>query len=62
MGGHISVPATDEDGWTIPTCTCGWTFGPCPDDETAADALMDHAYETGFFDGFQHAAETAVSA
>lgn len=59
MAGHLSVPATDEDGWIVATCTCGATFGPCPDAETATDILMDHAYEAGLTDGKQHADSVA---
>lgn len=47
MSAHASIPEVDEDGWITPKCVCGWSFGPTPDDETATDVLMDHAYEAG---------------
>lgn len=40
----------NDEGWYEPECNCGWKFGPCPDAETAADALMQHAYEQGIID------------
>lgn len=48
---HASANTTDADGWVIPSCVCGWAFGPVPDDETATDVLMDHAYTAGRLDG-----------
>jgi hypothetical protein len=38
---------TDDLGFFSPVCACGWPCPPCPDQETAADALMQHAYEAG---------------
>lgn len=41
---HLSANFDEsEDGWIVPTCTCGWTFGPVPDREIAVDVLMAHA-------------------
>lgn len=37
----------DESGFVAPKCACGWKCYPCPDIETACDALMQHAYEAG---------------
>ena len=31
----------------FPRCTCGWEAPAVPDDETATDVLMDHAYMAG---------------
>lgn len=43
MTTHASAIETNEDGWIIPRCTCGWDAGGVvPDQETAADCLMDH--------------------
>jgi hypothetical protein len=41
-GEHVSSFDEDEDGWPIVTCSCGFTFGPVPDAETAADVWGDH--------------------
>lgn len=38
---HVSNTTTDDVGWLIAACTCGWSFGPVPDDETATDVLME---------------------
>ena len=52
--GHTSLWGTrDHDGWLLPTCQCGWTFGPVPDDETCCDVLMAHAYQRGIVDEAQ---------
>lgn len=45
---HASAITEDGDGFLIPGCTCGWQGIPVPDDETATDALMDHAYMAGY--------------
>lgn len=47
---HISDEFEEKDGWWEPTCACGATLGVFPDVETAADALMEHAYEQGILD------------
>lgn len=47
---HTSDNGVHADGWTIARCMCGWTFGPCPDDVTATDVLMEHAYAAGWAD------------
>lgn len=45
---HVSADIeADNDGWYNPTCSCGFTFGPVPDVETAVDVLMEHAYDAG---------------
>lgn len=44
---HASANDADEDGFILPVCTCGWKYGPVPDEETATDALMDHAFYEG---------------
>lgn len=41
---------SDENGFVISHCSCGWRMGPMPDEETAIDALMEHAYERGWAD------------
>lgn len=39
----------DEAGWWRATCECGWYGpGPYPSAEDAADALMEHAFRTGW--------------
>lgn len=43
--GHTSDCYEDDDGWLIVRCTCGFLFGPVPDNETAMDVLMEHAAE-----------------
>ncbi len=47
---HITASGIEpnEEGWFIPRCQCGWKWIACPDAETAADALMEHAYEQGY--------------
>lgn len=48
---HYSVNFEENDeGWYVPECQCGWTWAPVPDAETAADALMEHAYVQGVRD------------
>lgn len=45
---HLSDLDTDSDGWLIVRCTCGWSLlGPVPDNETATDVLMEHAFHEG---------------
>lgn len=44
---HASELVEEEDGWVVPTCSCGWRFRPVPDAETMTDVLMDHAREVG---------------
>ena len=44
---HASSNSEDPDGFIIPRCTCGWEAPAVPDDETATDVLMDHAYMAG---------------
>jgi hypothetical protein len=47
MSLHITSFFGEEDGWQDGRCACGWAVGPCPDDETVVDALMEHAFEMG---------------
>lgn len=43
---HQSDPMEpDDDGFVTARCTCGWTWGPCPDQEVVTDVLMAHAAE-----------------
>lgn len=37
----------DNAGFPCGRCICGWQSPPCPDEETAIDYLMQHAYEMG---------------
>lgn len=43
----------NDEGWYTARCTCGAKLGVCPDAETAADALMNHAYLVGLSDGWE---------
>jgi hypothetical protein len=49
---HFTVDGFLEDklGFFVAECDCGWTTPPSPDTETAADFLMQHAYEQGILD------------
>lgn len=46
---HISKQGfeEDDDGFISVTCGCGAPLGPFPDQETALDAAMEHAYHAG---------------
>lgn len=46
---HYTEDGFEEDrlGFYSATCSCGWKCPPSPDVETAADFLMQHAYEAG---------------
>jgi hypothetical protein len=46
---HYTVDGLEQDerGFFVPKCACGWECFPCPDEDTATDALMQHAYEAG---------------
>ena len=46
MNIHVSQAGfeQDEDGFVHVVCGCGVTLGPAPDEETALDIAMDHAY------------------
>lgn len=37
----------DDEGWTLAACVCGWTGGPFPGIEDAADWYGDHCYAAG---------------
>lgn len=53
MSAHITAGGLDVDlrnGWLNALCCCGWRQGPFPDEETAIDALMEHAYAMGRHD------------
>lgn len=46
--GHTSVDVgEDGEGFIHAECSCGFKVEGLPDDETAIDVLMDHAYEMG---------------
>jgi len=52
---HYSVEfEQNAEGWFEPKCSCGQQLGVFPDAETAADALMQHAYEQGVLDERKH--------
>lgn len=46
---HYTANGFEEDklGFFVPKCSCGWECPPTPDEETATDFLMQHAYEAG---------------
>lgn len=46
MTNHISQAGFDEDddGFITVKCGCGAVVGPAPDNETALDMAMEHAY------------------
>lgn len=44
---HHSIDFYEHADWWEATCNCGANLGVFPDAETAADALMQHAYEEG---------------
>ena len=44
---YITNKEWDEIGFLTVECVCGAAFGPFPDDETAMDQMMDHAYYEG---------------
>lgn len=46
---HHTVDGLLEDklGFFVAECACGWECPPSPDEETAIDFLMQHAYEAG---------------
>jgi hypothetical protein len=46
---HYTVDGLEQDklGFFVPKCACGWKSPPAPDEETATDFLMQHAYEAG---------------
>jgi hypothetical protein len=48
VSAHASSIGEDGDGFLVPRCTCGWEGPPVPDDETATDVLMDHAFMAGW--------------
>lgn len=51
---HMSAESAfekDGTGFYVPTCACGWAFGPVPDLETLVDVLMQHAYEAAVGEG-----------
>jgi len=39
--------AEDESGFPSGRCSCGWETAGCPDDETAMNVLMEHAFRMG---------------
>jgi hypothetical protein len=43
---HVSTFTEDDAGWPTVSCSCGFTFGPVPDMETAADVWGDHRADT----------------
>jgi len=45
---HGCCFAEDDEDWTHVQCTCGWSAGPFPGQEDAADAFGDHMYNAGF--------------
>ena len=45
----------DKLGYFVPKCACGWQSPPAPDEETATDFLMQHAYEAGYAQALQNA-------
>lgn len=47
MSHVVDVFDQDDEGFTIVQCMCGLPLGPFPDDETAIDALMEHAFLEG---------------
>lgn len=48
MSAHVSAEfERDEDDFIVARCSCGWSLGPFPDEETAIDVLMEHAYDRG---------------
>ena len=50
---HACDGAPDYEGgeFLMARCTCGWSQDGFPDEETAIDSLMDHAYGVGRVDG-----------
>ncbi len=50
---HYTANGFEEDklGFFVPKCSCGWECPPAPDEETATDFLMQHAYEAGLLAG-----------
>lgn len=46
---HISLSGIqeDDDGFVIVACNCGAVLGPAPDEETALDMAMEHAWRAG---------------
>ena len=50
---HYTANGMEEDklGFFVPKCSCGWECPPAPDEETATDFLMQHAYEAGLLAG-----------
>lgn len=38
---------SDDHGFFVPRCTCGWAFGPVPDVEILIDVLIEHAADAG---------------
>lgn len=48
MSVHVSdensfVP--EDDGFYVPRCQCGWSWGAVPDLDIVTDVLMEHARE-----------------
>lgn len=49
--GHCLEELTDEDGWDVAVCDCGWKSPPSPDKETAAEFWANHAVVSGRWAG-----------
>lgn len=43
---HELTTLTDDEGWGLAECTCGWISPPCPDRDTAAEFWADHPDDT----------------
>ena len=55
---HLSTDFyKNDEGWWVPACECGWSSGPVPDAETAADALMQHARERALLEDAEGSGE-----
>jgi hypothetical protein len=46
---HISEGGFEHDdhGFIVVNCGCGFVLGPAPDEETALDMAMEHAFHEG---------------